>query len=177
MTNQPKFQDRPKRETECQVLFTKFKPEKSNLKAYRTLIRFFLNANQQKHIQAPFTLYVNQLPKAIHRKLMLCPKKIMPGYSDEIPVSKPAPVPISTAVTIPNAAPVPNATRIPTATKRPSTTPTLQLTSSTRRIFRQTKPTSEPNPIPVSIPTKRPIVTKSCRVNSKFFYEEMVFYF
>ena len=81
MPNQQEFPVRPKRETETQVLFAKFKPEKSDLKAYRTLIRFFLNANQQKRIQAPFTIYVNQLPKAVHRKLMLCPKKIMPKVS------------------------------------------------------------------------------------------------
>ena len=51
----------------------------------------------------------------------------------------------------------------------------LNLTSTTRRIFMETKPT-EQNPIPVSTPAKRPISTKTCRGNSKFFYEEMVFF-
>ena len=188
LPNEQKFPVRPKREADSQVLFAKFKPEKSNLKAYRTLIRFFLNANQQKHIPAPFTIYINQLPEAVRRKLMLCPKKIIPGSGDKLmvpvdprlnPFAKPNP----TAPPIPAALPISIAVPIPNATKGPSTPPISKPTPSTRRIFRQTKPNptetnprTEPTPIPVSISAQRPISTKTCRGNSKFFFEETVFY-
>ena len=181
LAHQQKFQVRPKREKDYQVLFVKFKPGKSNLKAYRTLLRFFLNANQQKHTPSSLTMYVNHLPKAVHDKLMLCQKKNMSASPDvTIPFSRPnligtvssTAVPIQFSKQDPNATPVPITTPVPTATK---TLPIFKPTTSTQRIFMDTKPT-ERNPIPVSIPASLPHVIKNCNGKSEFFFKEMIFF-
>lgn len=149
------------------------------------LLRFFLNANQQKHTQSSFTMYVNQLPKAVHEKLMLCPKKNMSASLDvSIPFSipnligpvSPTAVPILFSKQDSTATQLPIATPVPTATKRPSTLPIFKPTTSTRQIFMDTKPT-EQNPIPVPIPANRPHGTKICNGKSEFFFKEMIFFF